>query len=46
MKNFISTTVSTFYKADHPIYPHLLALKKLKTDITGFFREAIPKFED
>lgn len=36
----------TFYEAGHQMYTHLPALKKLKTDVADFFREAIPKIED
>jgi carboxypeptidase C (cathepsin A) len=36
----------TFYEAGHQMYTHLPALKKLKTDVADFFREAIPKSRD
>ena len=36
----------TFYEAGHQMYTHLPALKKLKTDVADFFREAIPKIDD
>jgi carboxypeptidase C (cathepsin A) len=36
----------TFYEAGHQMYTHLPALKKLKIDVTNFFREAIPKIKD
>ncbi|NWG02830.1 MAG: peptidase S10 [Syntrophaceae bacterium] len=36
----------TFYEAGHQMYTHLPALKKLKTDVANFFREAIPKIKD
>jgi carboxypeptidase C (cathepsin A) len=36
----------TFYEAGHQMYTHLPALKKLKTDVAGFFQEAIPKSRD
>lgn len=36
----------TFYEAGHQMYTHFPALKKLKIDVTDFFREAIPKIKD
>jgi carboxypeptidase C (cathepsin A) len=36
----------TFYEAGHQMYTHLPALKRLKTDVTDFFQEAIPKIKD